>query len=469
MNKRDVIIIGGGAGGLSIAQQLAQQGLEISLFERRQHLGGDALHYGCVPSQALQYFARLAHSVHLAKNLGLTDQASEIRTESIMQKIQDKLDRIQPQHPSIEIFHHAPKFINPNQIEANYETYTAKRFVIATGSSQSIPEIPGIDHSGYLTEETLLTLREWPKRLAILGGGTVGVEWAQAFQRLGTQVILIEPHHRVLKHYDRFQSDLLERQLESEGVMLYCGYELSSIKKNQDGCVCQLSSVNQEHIQELQVDTILLATERKPNISGIGLDAADIATVAQGIPVDRRLRTSQKHIYAVGDVVASRDKLSYVAEYHAKVAAKNIAYRWPQYVNDLAIPRVAFTDPEIARVGFTEEQLREKQISYEMVEYPYAQLHRAVAEQNTTGKARIYLRNHHVLGVSLIGSGATELISAFALVIQGKLSLKHILDTIYPYPTYSEISKKLASLYYSQLDNSLLWRPIIRWMNRVLP
>jgi len=476
MIKRDVIVIGGGAGGLVTTSVLSQLGLKVSLFERQSSLGGDCLHYGCVPSKTLIHSAKVAHLIRHASDFGLDLSSHVLATHHVMQHVQDVVAQIQLHDAKerfesygADILFHTPKFLNSDELLCGDDRYTAKRFVIATGSSPVIPEIPGLDQVEYLTNETIFSLPSIPKRLLVLGGGPVGVELAQAMQRLGSQVTIVETASRVLKSLDEDITDLLQECLVAEGVRLVFDHDVTSIEQSQGEITLNLMHGLNGTRHQLTTDAIVIATGRKPNIAGLGLDAADIATVAQGICVDKRLRSSQKTIYAVGDVVAMSDKFTHVAEYHAGIAIANIAFRWPKTVNYSAVPRVIYTDPEIASVGLTEHQAKQMNQAYEVHEFQFRDIDRALAEVAPIGKAKCLIHKGRLLGATIIGTHAGELIAEFVLVLQGKLNLKSISETMHAYPTLSQVNRRVVNQYFAKQLFSPTARRIVMWLNKALP
>ena len=304
MSKRDLVVIGGGTGGLIVTSVAAQLGLKVTLIERRDKLGGDCLHTGCVPSKTLIHAAKVASLMRRADEFGLKKVMPEIDLGRVSDHVQSVIDQIQP-HDDPErfegygaevVFGHA-SFIDPQTVEVNGQTIQGRRFVIASGSSPFIPLIPGLDEVSFLTNESIFSLRDLPSRLIVLGGGAIGVEMAQAFARLGSHVTIVERLPHLLPQEDSEISDTLAERLKEEGIDILTNTSAEHVSKPDDVYHMQCSSENDSNI-ELEADALLVAVGRSPNVEGMGLDKAGVEYGKKGIVVDRRLRTSAKHIYA---------------------------------------------------------------------------------------------------------------------------------------------------------------------------
>ena len=361
--KQDLVVIGGGPGGLVVASVAAQLGLKVMLVEQSGRLGGDCLHAGCVPSKTLIHMARTAHTVRKGADEGLLSAMPGINFGVAVDRVGEVIARIQ-MHDDPERFRSygcdvrfgKAVFINSHQVSVDEEIIAAKRFVIATGTIAAIPPIPGLEEAGYETNETIFSRRVLPQQLAIIGGGPVGVELAQAFSRFGSNVTIIEMADRLLAQGDAEISSALQGVLENEKIRIICAAGITSVRREGNSRQLQLADGS-----TVECDLILVAAGRRPCIYDMGLEEAGVVFGKKGITVDRRLRTSRKHIFAVGDV-AGPYQFTHMAEYQAGIALANIVFRVPKKTDYRVVPRVVYTDPEVAAVGLTEAEADEQGI-----------------------------------------------------------------------------------------------------------
>lgn len=470
MKRRDLVIIGGGAGGLVVASVAAQLGLKVTLIEKADKLGGDCLHYGCVPSKTLIHAARVASLMRRGPEFGLPACDPSVDLGSVADHVQAVIERIQ-QHDDparfrgygCEVLFGPATFIDPHAVQVNGQVIRGRRFVIATGSQPFIPPIEGLEATGYLTNEELFSLRDLPERLVVLGGGPVGLEMAQAFARLGSRVTVVERLPHLLPQEDPEVADVLQEQLESEGITVHTATSVERVSK--DTGATQLTCNNG---LTLAADALLVAVGRRPVVEGLGLEAAGVAHDAKGIRVDRRQRTSQKNIYACGDVCGPYP-LTHVAEYQAGIVISNAVFRIPKQTDYRVVPWVTFTDPELARVGLTEQQARAMGIEPVVLRFPFRDIDRALTDGQVGGLAKLVTHKGRILGASILGTHAGELIHEVTLAMKTGVGIGAISATIHAYPTLAQIHRRAVNTWYGRKLFSPGTRRLVRWINRLMP
>jgi len=472
--QRDLLIIGGGPAGLVITSVAAQLGLKVTLIEKQEKLGGDCLHSGCVPSKTLIQSAKVAQTFRLAGQYGIEPINPEVDFAKVKRRVQSVINHIQ-QHDDPERFRDygaevlfgKAQFIDPHRVEINGETRFAKRIVLCMGSRAVIPPIPGLDQVNFLTNETIFKLDRLPSQLVVLGGGVIGVELAQAFARLGSKVTVIEMAKQLLPNHDSDLAECLLAQFKKTGIVAQLNTRVNRIE--QRGDKISVSCVDEQgQVLRFQADELLVAAGRMPNVDTINLADLGIEFNQHGVAVDKRLRTRQKHIYAAGDIVASPYKFTHVAEAHAGIVISNALFRFPKRLNEQAIPTVVYTDPEVATVGMTEKQAIEAEIDYHVERFDFADIDRALTDGHSTGFAKLILQKGKLLGASIIGPSAGELISEFTLALNAKLSLKQISDTIHAYPTLAQINRRVVNKTFTSTLFSERTKKFVMWLNRWL-
>jgi pyruvate/2-oxoglutarate dehydrogenase complex dihydrolipoamide dehydrogenase (E3) component len=470
MRRFDVAVIGGGPGGLVVASVAAQSGLRVCLVEQQPLLGGDCLHGGCVPSKALLHLAQVVQSARQGVQVGLLERMPAIDFARAIDRVQAIIAEIQPfddperfrGYGCVVRFGKAT-FLGPDRIAVGDDVIRARRFVIATGSYPFIPPLPGLEEAGYDTNETIFTRRALPATLAILGGGPVGVELAQAFARFGSQVTLIEAAERILPGMDPAPVAALAGRLEAEGVRLLTGKPVQSVRR--DGDSRQLSLVDGGSVE---CERILVAAGRRPALPGLGLEQAGVDYTPAGIVVDRRMRTSRHHIYAVGDVCGPY-AFTHMAEYQAGIALANLLFRFPKKADYRVVPRVVYSDPELASVGLTPAEADAAGLSYEIAEFPVAELDRAITEGEHTGMARLLLRRGRLLGATLLAPRAGELIHELALALHLRVRVKELSALIHAYPCHAQLLRRTVNRHYAHLLQSRKVRVLTWVLHRLLP
>jgi pyruvate/2-oxoglutarate dehydrogenase complex dihydrolipoamide dehydrogenase (E3) component len=470
LRKQDVVVIGGGPGGLVIASVAGQLGLRVTLIEKSEHLGGDCLHSGCIPSKTLINTARLAHRMRHGARYGLANCAPAVDIHRVLDRVDSVIARIQ-EHDDPERFRGygcelrfgAARFLSPHEVSVNEEIIRGRRFVIATGSQPVIPPIPGIAEVGYDTNETIFRRRELPPRLAVIGGGPVGVELAQAFTRLGSRVTLIEAAERVLPMADSEVSAVLRTVLEGEGITLHLSCQVATARRDGDSRQLFLTSG-----ASVECERILIAAGRRPDVFGLGLDEAGVKHNARQVLVDARLRTRQPHIYAVGDVCGPY-QFTHMAEYQAGVVLGGLLFRIPRKVDYRVVPRVTYTEPEVAEVGLTEQEAQARGRRYAIARFPFSEIDRALTDGVGEGFVKILVARGRLVGASLVGAHAGELIHELALAMKVKARTADISRLIHAYPTLSQIHRRAINAHYAPRLFSGKARVLAWLMNRLLP
>ncbi len=465
----DLVVIGGGAAGLVIASGAAQLGRRVALIDRGPNLGGDCLHTGCVPSKALIHAASVMHGMRTGANLGLPAVDAEVDLGSVMDRVHAVIASIQvhddPQRfrdYGVDVRFGDAVFEGAHTLRVGEDHLRGQRIVIATGSRASIPPIPGLQELPCLTNETIFNLRELPKRLAVIGAGAVGLELGQALARLGSKVTLFEAAEAVMPQSDQQQVEVLLDALQAEGLSLYRNCQLQSVQAQDAGY--RLTWVG----ETLDVDAVLVAAGRTPNVEGLDLDKAGVQVGQHGVEVDSRMRTSVKHIYACGDVCGPFP-FTHMAEYQAGIVIANAVFRLPKKASYRVVPKVVYTAPEFAEVGLTEQQASQQGLRLEVLTFPYAQVDRAITQGETQGQLKVVLDGKKIVGASIVGSQAGELIAEFALAIQKGMTIADISGVIHAYPTMAQANRRVVNQYYGSRLFTSRTRSLVRWMNRLLP
>ena len=466
----DLCIIGAGSGGLSVAAGAVQMGASVVLVEAGE-MGGDCLNAGCVPSKALIAAAARAQAMREAGPFGIAAAEPEIDYAAVMDHVQATIAAIAP-HDSQERFEglgvtvlrDRARFTGPDEVLAGTLRIRARRFVVAAGSSPLVPPIPGLGGAPYLTNETLWAGRACPDHLLILGGGPIGIEMAQAHARLGSRVTVVEAARALGRDDPEIAAVVLDR-LRAEGVEIREGAAVEAVSGGPGDIALTLAGG-----QEVRGTHLLVAAGRVPNTAGLGLDEAGIAHDRRGIAVDRGLRsTTNRRVYAIGDI-AGGPQFTHVAGYHAGLVVRSALFRLPVRARHGLIPHVTYTDPEVAHVGLTEDAARaEHGDRVEVYRFPFAENDRARAGRATEGLAKMVAdRRGRILGCSIAGTHAGELIVPWALALSKGLKVADMAGHVAPYPTLSEISKRVAGAYFApRLFQSDLVKRAVRLLARL--
>jgi len=461
--KPDLCVVGAGSAGLSVAAIAAAFGVEVVLVERAA-MGGDCLNVGCVPSKALLAAGHAAQAVRDAGRFGVTAGDPQVDFGRVRGHLRGVIAAIAP-NDSVERFtamgvrvvQAAARFTGPRTLAAGDVTIEARRFVLASGSQPAAPPIPGLAEVPFLTNETVFDLAQRPERLIVIGGGPIGVELGQAFRRLGAEVVVVEAL-RILPREDPEMAGVVERALLAEGVEIKLGARITRVE-GRDGRI-RATLTQGERTEVIEGSHLLVAAGRRPVTEGLGLESAGIAFDAAGITVDRGLRTTNRHVYAIGDCAGPQGgalKFTHVANYHAGLVIRSALFRLPVKVDTAAIPRVTYTDPEIASVGLTEEEARAAQGSIRVLRWPVAENDRAQAERRTGGHAKaIVTARGKILGCTIAAPGAGDLIVPWSLAIAKGMKAGDLAGLVFPYPTLSEVSKR-ASVEFLRPKTQNVW------------
>lgn len=465
--KRDLVVIGGGAAGLVVASVAAQLGLDVVLVNKEEAMGGDCLHYGCVPSKALLKSAAVAHTMREAKRWGLSSGEPEVDIQAVNQAIKAAIDSIQV-HDSrqrfealgCEVVTGEAYFTEADKIRLADRTMQAKYFVVATGSAAWIPPIKGLSQVTFLTNEDMFSLAVLPKSMIILGGGPIGVEMAQAYSRLGTKVTIVELASRLLPRMEAQTSSIMADVLRSEGVSIVLNNEVVEVSE-QEG----VKQLLLKDGSSLLAESLLIAIGRRPVVDALNLQKAGVDFDAKGIKVNRKMQSSNKKIYACGDVTGEMP-LTHVAELQAGIVIANMIFKIPKKISYEVIPAVVYTQPEVAQVGISVEQCKALKKG-EICEFEISQLDRAVTDNDKTGWAMLLTDKGRIVGAHIIAPHAGEMIHELALAIQEKMKISKISALVHAYPSYSQLNKRLAGQYYKDRLFSPFTRKIVALLNQL--
>ena len=465
--KVDICVIGGGSGGLSVAAGAVQMGASVVLLEGGK-MGGDCLNYGCVPSKALLAAGKHAHAMTTGAPFGITPVTPQVDYAAAKGHVRAVIDGIAP-HDSVERFDDLGvkvipeygRFISRREVQAGAHVIRARRFVVSTGSSPFVPPIPGLDSVRYYTNEDIFELQEQPEHLIVIGGGPIGMEMAQAHARLGCRVTVLEGMKALGKDDPELAAIALER-IRGEGVEIVEGAMASEITaeggvtvKTKDG-----ASYTGSHL--------LMAVGRKANTDGLDLEKAGIEYDRPGITLGANLKTSNRRVYAIGDVAGGL-QFTHMAGYHAGIVIRSALFGLPAKASNAHIPWATYTDPEMAQVGLTEAQAKEKHgTAVEVLRFDFAENDRARAELNTTGLIKVMVVKGRPVGASIVGAQAGELIQIWALVLANKLKIGAVAAMVSPYPTMGEINKRAAGAFYTpRLFESDRVKKIVRFVQKL--
>jgi len=451
----NLVAIGAGSGGLVSAYIAAAVKAKVALIEKDK-MGGDCLNTGCVPSKALIRSAKMISYAKRAKEFGLQSGHVEYDFGEVMERVQRVIKKVEP-HDSIErytalgvnCFTGEAKITSPWTVEVNGETLTTRNIIIATGARPLVPPITGIEKVDYLTSDNLWQLRQNPGRLVVLGGGPIGSEITQAMARLGAQVTQVEMMSRIMSREDPEVSEYVQKQFEADGVQVLTGHMAKEVvvEGEEKSLLCE---ANKETVK-IPFDQILVAIGRRPNVTGFGLEELGVEISARGtVAVDPLLRTNFPNIFAVGDV-AGPYQFTHTASHMAWYAAVNALFgTFKSFKVDYSvIPWATFTDPEVARVGLSEDEAKAQKIAYEVTHYGIDDLDRAIADSEDHGWVKVLTKpgSDKLLGVTIVGSHAGDLLAEYVLAMKHGLGLNKILGTIHTYPTMSEANKAAAGVW----------------------
>ncbi|MGD2186725.1 MAG: FAD-dependent oxidoreductase [Desulfobacterales bacterium] len=452
----DIGIIGGGAGGLTVAAGAAQLGAKTLLIEKEKELGGDCLHFGCVPSKTLIKSAHVYHLMKNAEKFGLPKvdpppvdfrKVSE-RVKSVIGTIQhhDSVERFCGLGAQVEFGH--PNFSDEHAIRLNGKTYSAKAWVIASGSSAIIPPIKGLDKTPCITNKEIFYLDHLPESMIVLGAGPIGVEMAQAFSRFGTDITVVDMAPQILPNEDHDMAQVVMETLSSEGVKFFLNHLIEAVEdlgnerkitlKHKDGSTLSLKA-----------EMLLVALGRMANVEGLGLETIGVEHNRGGIKVDNRMRTNHKHIYAAGDVNGGF-QFTHAAGYEGGIVVSNAIFRLPRKADYTFLPWCTFTDPPLGSIGMNEKMAREAGVNYKVWTEEFKDNDRSVAEGEKIGQIKMLLNDKEKpIGVQILGPHAGDLLAEWVAVLNGKVKLATLAAAVHPYPTIGEINKRVAGKFFS--------------------
>lgn len=466
--KTDILVIGAGSGGLSVAAGAAQMGADVTLLEGHK-MGGDCLNYGCVPSKALLAAGKRAAQARHG-DLGVK-LAAEVDFAAVKTHVADVIKTIEP-HDSIARFEglgvrvipEFGRFLSPHEVQAGDHRITARRIVIATGARPFIPPIEGLDGVPYLTNETIFAQKERPDHLLVIGAGPIGLEMAQAHRRLGAQVTVIEGA-RALAQDDPEMAQMVLETLRSEGITLLENTKVRAVS-GQAGAITVIAETG----ERITGSHLLVAAGRTPNVERLDLAAGGIDFDRGGIKVNAGLRTRNRRVFAIGDVIGGM-QFTHVAGYHAGLVIRSALFGLPIKRREDHIPRATYTDPELAQVGMTEAQARAHYgARLEVARFDFKGNDRLLAQGAARGMIKMMVVKGRPVGVSIVGPQAGELINLWAMVIANRLKVAAVANMVSPYPSVGEINKRVAGAYFSpRLFDSIKVKRIVGFVQRWLP
>ena len=469
MITTDICVIGGGAGGLSLAAGAVQMGAKVVLVERA-HMGGDCLHYGCVPSKSLLAAAHQADAKRQARNLGITHDTT-VDYGKVHAHIQRVIDTI-AEHDSeerftelgVEVIRASARFIDRRTIIAGDQRIRAQYIVIATGSRPRIPDIAGLDQVPFFTNETIFSLTELPSHLVVVGGGPIGMEMAFAHAQLGSKVTVLT-QGCILPHDDTELVAIVRQECTALGIDIVEQCSMEAVAQEQ-GCIGVNYAQSNGSTKRVVASHLLIATGRQPNVEDLDLAKAGVQYNGTGIQVNARLRTTARRIYAMGDVTGW-PQFTHIAGYHAGIVIRNILFKLPAKTNYQSLPWVTYLTPELAHVGLNWEQASARFGAHRLrlLRMPFSSNDRAMAEGTSQGLVKVIVgRRGRIYGVSMLGPHAGELIQPWCLAIHAGLGIQHMAGYIAPYPTLAEINKRVAGSYYTKALFSSRTQKIVRFL-----
>ncbi|NOD90994.1 MULTISPECIES: NAD(P)/FAD-dependent oxidoreductase [unclassified Ruegeria] len=468
--KTDLLVIGAGSGGLSVAAGASQMGADVVLLEGHK-MGGDCLNFGCVPSKALIASGKVAYGQAHSAAFGIADAAPQIDYAAAKDHVHNVIAQIEPMDSQerfegfgVKVIREYGTFNSSNQVQAGDYVISARRIVIASGSSPLVPPIPGLDTVPYYTNETIFDLRERPDHLLIIGGGPIGVEMAQAHRRLGSKVTVIEGQ-KALGKDDPEAASLVLETLRNEGVDIHEDAMVAQIRGG-EGTVEVVTENGEIH----RGTHLLIAAGRKANVESLNLDAAGIERTRTGIKTDEALRTTNRKVYAIGDVVGGL-QFTHVAGYHAGIIIRSALFGLPSKAKTAHIPWATYTDPELAQVGMTEAQARDQHGDrLEVARFDYHHNDRAISERKTKGFIKVMVVKGRPVGATIVGHQAGELINLWSLALANNLKMGQIAAMVSPYPTIGELNKRVAGAYFTpRLFENQTVKRVVRFVQRWIP
>lgn len=485
--RYDLVVVGGGTAGLVASAGAASLGARTALVEK-ERLGGECLWTGCVPSKALIGSARIATALGRAAEFGLDGSLDtgtgdspvgapigRAETAGVLESVRDVRARVQPHDDperfrglGVDVLEHTPaRFLSPERVEAGDRVLEGRTFLIATGSRPAVPPVEGLEAVGFYTHESAFEENELPRSVVILGAGPIGVEFAQAYSRLGIDVTLVEMASRILPREDAELTGQLEQLLRADGVDLLTGMAATSAERSGSEAVLRLAPADRsaggarvpDGVRTVSAERVFVATGRRPNVEGLGLEEIGVETGDDGIRVDGRLRTSRRHIFAAGDVTGGL-RFTHVADHEARSVLRNALFPFGRRVDYSVVPWAVFTDPPLARVGLTEEEARDREGEVRTYRYDVANLDRAITDREEAGLVKLITdRRGRLLGGHVLAPAAGTMIMEVALAMRHGIGISDLSTLIHPYPTMSEGIRRAADMHYRAklTDRSTRW------------
>ncbi len=452
--RYNLVVLGAGTAGLVAAAGAAGLGAKVALIER-ELMGGDCLNVGCVPSKALLSAARSVRSVRYAEELGVqVPEGTTVDFARVMQRMRQLRAEISPNDSAarfrdlgIDVFLGQGKFVDHNTVEVEGQCLSFKKAVIATGARASAPSIPGLDQVEYLTNESIFSLTELPRRLGIIGAGPIGCELAQAFALFGSEVFLIEAAHGILPREDSDAAEIVNTSILRDGVKLLCCGKKLELQPRENGQV-RLTLESHDHNYDETVDRLLVAVGRAPNVENLGLEAAGVEFDKLGVKVNDRLQTANPHIFAAGDICSSY-KFTHAADFMARIVIQNALFKGRAKASSLTIPWSTYTSPEVAHVGLTAQDAKSQGIAIQTFTQNLKEVDRAILEGETNGFVKVHVRagSDEIVGATIVATNAGDLISEITLAMTCGLGLKKVAGTIHPYPTQAEAIRRVGDQF----------------------
>ena len=467
--RYNLVVIGAGTAGLVTAAGSAGLGAKVALIERNL-MGGDCLNVGCVPSKAIVRSGRAAAAVRDAGRFGISTASPAVEFGAVMERMRRLRAGIAPHDSAarfrdlgVDVFLGDASFAGPDTVTVDGKTLHFAKAVIATGARASAPPIPGLDQVPYLTNETLFSLTDRPGRLGIIGAGPIGCEMAQTFARLGTEVLLVEAAEGILPREDRDAARIVHRALERDGVNVLCCGKNLHLSPSTSGIRLRVDIEGKAYDEE--VDQLLIAAGRAPNVEGLGLESAGVRFDKKGVAVNDRLQTSNPRVYACGDV-CSPYQFTHAADFMARIVIQNALFKGRKKVGDLIIPWATYTSPEIAHVGLYEKEAADRGIAIDTYTVEMDSVDRAILDGETEGFVRIHTRKGKdaIVGATIVAAHAGDMISEIVLAMQHKIGLGGISATIHPYPTQAEAIRRAGDLYNKTRLTPWVKALFVRWL-----
>jgi pyruvate/2-oxoglutarate dehydrogenase complex dihydrolipoamide dehydrogenase (E3) component len=468
--RYNLLVIGAGAAGLISASIAAGLGGKVALIERHL-LGGDCLNVGCVPSKALIRAARVGALARRAGEYGVQGAAdATVDFAAAMQRMRRLRASISPNDSAgrfraagVDVYFGQASFLDRKSVQVEGKTLCFSKAVIASGARAAAPPVPGLEEVGYLTNESVFSLTELPQRLAIIGAGPIGCELAQAFARFGSQVYLFEAQHGIMPNEDRAAAEIVLQALQRDGVQLFCCGKNLNVAAGPDGKRLTVDSHDVHY--DISVDEILVGAGRTVNVESLALEAAGVEYDRHGVTVNDRLQTSNRNIFAAGDV-CSRYKFTHAADAMARIVVRNALFFGRGRVSALTIPWCTYTEPEVAHVGLYEEEAHERGFGTQTFAQNFHDVDRAILDGETEGFVKVLVKkgSDRILGATIVGSHAGEMISEITLAMTARLGLKRISDTVHPYPTQAEALRKVADAYQRTRLTPWLQSLLRKWL-----